>query len=88
MDPVAADGMLFYKGFFLVLSGIRSMVSSDDRWNEPFEMISDGDNALTWTGPTLALPSTCNVSGWLSPSGAIERTPRSGRFDGLERASV
>ena len=26
MDPVAADGMLFYKGFFLVLLGIRSQI--------------------------------------------------------------
>ncbi|MCH9805776.1 hypothetical protein K0U73_18480, partial [bacterium] len=39
MDPVQADGMLFYKGFFLVLLGIRSMIDSNDRWNEPFEMI-------------------------------------------------
>ena len=43
MDPVGADGMLFYKGFFLVLLGIRSMIAGDDdRWNEPFEMIRDG----------------------------------------------
>ncbi len=44
MDPVAADGMLFYKGFFLVLLGIRSMIAgADDRWNRPFEMIRDGE---------------------------------------------
>jgi hypothetical protein len=34
MDPIAADGMLFYKGFLLVLLGIRAMIG-DDRWNEP-----------------------------------------------------
>ncbi|MEL7157713.1 MAG: hypothetical protein AAFN30_14075, partial [Actinomycetota bacterium] len=52
MDPVAADGMLFYKGFFLVLLGIRSMVTPDERWNEPFEMVGDvvvgpGEGVLT-----------------------------------------
>jgi len=60
MDPVAADGMLFYKGFFLVLLGIRSMVaganaSASDRWNEPFDMISDGPvNTFSWTHSSIA----------------------------------
>ena len=54
MDPIAADGMLFYKGFFLVLLGIRSLVAGDDRWNTPFEMIRDGDNSFTWTHSTIA----------------------------------
>ena len=58
MDPVAADGMLFYKGFFLVLLGIRSMVangpSDEDRWNEPFEMIRDGEHTFTWTHSEIA----------------------------------
>ena len=57
-DPIAADGMLFYKGFFLVLLGIRSMVAEAgggaDRWNEPFEMIRDGDNTFTWTHSAIA----------------------------------
>ena len=54
MDPVAADGMLFYKGFLLVLLGIRSMVANDDRWNRPFEMIRDGENTFTWTHSQIA----------------------------------
>ena len=54
MDPIAADGMLFYKGFFLVLLGIRSLVSGDDRWNTSFEMIRNGDNSFTWTHSTIA----------------------------------
>ena len=49
MDPVAAEGMLFYKGFFLVLLGMRSLVSNDGRWDAPFEMIRDGDHTFTWT---------------------------------------
>ena len=54
MDPIAADGMLFYKGFFLVLLGIRSLVASDDRWNTPFTMIDDGDNTFTWSHSAIA----------------------------------
>ena len=54
MDPIAADGMLFYKGFFLVLLGTRSLVSNDGRWNEPFEMIKDGEHTFTWTHSGIA----------------------------------
>jgi len=54
MDPVAADGMLFYKGFFLVLLGIRSMIADDDRWNEPFDMIRAGLDTFTWTHSSIA----------------------------------
>ena len=54
MDPIAADGMLFYKGFFLVLLGIRSLVSNDGRWNESFEMIKDGENTFSWTHAGIA----------------------------------
>ena len=58
MDPIAADGMLFYQGFFLVLLGIRSMIDnragSPDRWNEPFDLIRDGDHTFTWTHDRIA----------------------------------
>ena len=54
MDPIAADGMLFYKGFFLVLLGIRSLISKDGRWNQPFEMIKDGENTFSWTHAGIA----------------------------------
>lgn len=60
-DPVAADGMLFYKGFFLVLLGIRSMISPDDRWGQPFEMLETGASAgapkegpFTWSHGAIA----------------------------------
>ena len=49
MDPVAADGMLFFKGFFALLLGLHRYVSGDDRWNEPFEIIRDGEHTFTWT---------------------------------------
>ena len=58
LDPIAAEGMLFYKGFLLVLLGIRSMVDNTpdapDRWNEPFEMLRDGDQSFTWTHSEIA----------------------------------
>ncbi len=46
--------MLFYKGFFLVLLGIRSMIADDDRWNQPFDMIRDGSDTFTWTHSAIA----------------------------------
>lgn len=54
MDPIAADGMLFYKGFFLVMLGVRSMIAIDDRWNESFEMIRDGEHTFEWTHTAIA----------------------------------
>ena len=36
MDPVAADGNLFFKGFFLVILGLHLAVSGDRRWSDPF----------------------------------------------------
>lgn len=54
MDPVAAEGMLFYKGFFLVLLGIRSLIASDGRWSQPFDMIKDGENTFQWSHPAIA----------------------------------
>ena len=49
MDPVAADGMLFFKGFFGLLLGLHRYVSNDPKWNSPFEMIRDGEHTFTWT---------------------------------------
>ena len=49
MDPIAADGMLFFKGFFGLLLGLHRYVSNDEQWNQPFEMIRDGEHSFTWT---------------------------------------
>ena len=53
-DPIAADGMLFYKGFLLMLLGVRSLVADDDRWNQPFDLIKDGPDTFTWTHSGIA----------------------------------
>ena len=53
-DPIAADGMLFYKGFFTLLMSLHRYVSGDSKWDEPFEMIRDGDNTFSWSHSGVA----------------------------------
>ena len=54
MDPIGADGNLFYKGFFLLILGLHRYVSGDDKWNMPFDMIRDGENTFTWSYSRIA----------------------------------
>ncbi|MDG2428438.1 MAG: hypothetical protein P8M16_08430 [Acidimicrobiales bacterium] len=54
MDPIAADGMLFFKGFFGLLLGLHRRVTGDGRWNQPFEMIQDGEHTFTWSHSAIA----------------------------------
>ena len=54
MDPIGADGNLFFKGFFLLMLGLHRYVSGDDKWEQPFEMIGDGAHAFTWSHRTIA----------------------------------
>jgi hypothetical protein len=54
MDPVGADGNLFYKGFFLLILGLHRYVSGDDKWNKPFDMVRDGENTFTWSYSGIA----------------------------------
>ena len=54
MDPIAADGMLFFKGFFGLLLGLHRHVTGDDRWNQPFDMVRDGEHTFTWTHSGIA----------------------------------
>lgn len=54
MDPIAADGMLFFKGFFSLLMGLHRYVSGDDRWDQPFELIGEDDLSFTWTASGVA----------------------------------
>jgi Linalool dehydratase/isomerase len=49
MDPIGADGNLFYKGFFDLMLGLYRYVSGDDKWNRPFTIIRDGPNTFTYT---------------------------------------
>jgi hypothetical protein len=54
MDPIGADGNLFFKGFFLVMLGLHLRTTGDDRWNEPFDIVRDGDNTFTWFHSAIA----------------------------------
>ena len=53
MDPVGADGNLFYKGFFNLLLGLYRYVSGDNKWNRPFTIICDGPNTFTYTHSSI-----------------------------------
>lgn len=53
-DPIAADGMLFYKGWFLVMLGLHQRATDDRSWNRPFDMIRDGEHTFTWTYSGIA----------------------------------
>ncbi len=54
MDPVGAEGNLFFKGWFLVILGLYRYVSGDDKWNQPFSMIRDGEQTFTWSHSKIA----------------------------------
>lgn len=53
-DPIAADGNLFFKGFLLVMLGLHRRTTGDARWDQPFEMIRDGDHTFTWWHSRIA----------------------------------
>ena len=54
MDPIGTDGYLFFKGFFLVILGLHLYVTGDEKWNEPFDMVHDGENTFTWSHSRIA----------------------------------
>ena len=54
MDPVGAEGNLFFKGWLLVVLGFYLYVSGDDKWNQPFAMVRDGEHTFTWTHTAIA----------------------------------
>jgi hypothetical protein len=53
LDPIGADGNLFYKGFFDLLLGLYRYVSGDDKWSRPFTVIGDGPNTFTYTHSSI-----------------------------------
>jgi hypothetical protein len=53
-DPIAADGNVFFRGFFNLLLSVYAYVSGDTRYHEPFEVSGYLDRRFTWTQPELA----------------------------------
>lgn len=54
MDPVAADGNLFFKGDFLLVLGLHLYVTGDEKWNRPFDVVRDGADTFSWTHTRIA----------------------------------
>lgn len=48
-DPIAADGNLFFRGFFNLLLSTYSYVSGDDKWERPFKMTGYQNRLYEWT---------------------------------------
>jgi hypothetical protein len=48
-DPIAADGNLFFRGFFNLLLATYSYVSGDDKWERPFKMTGHNNRLFDWT---------------------------------------
>jgi len=53
-DPIAADGNLFFKGFFTLLMSLHRYVSGDTKWDSPFYIVRDGKNTFEWTHSRVA----------------------------------
>ena len=54
MDPIGADGNLFFKSDFLALLGFHVYVTGNEKWNEPFEIVRNGDDTFTWNHSRIA----------------------------------
>ncbi len=54
MDPIGADGNLNFKGWFLMMLGFHLYVTGDEKWDQPFDLIRDGENTFTWSHTSIA----------------------------------
>lgn len=52
-DPIAADGNLFFRGFFNLLLSTYSYVSGDDKWQRPFKMTGHNNRLFDWTQQSI-----------------------------------
>ena len=48
-DPIGADGMLFFRGFFNLMLGIHRAVSGEDTWDKPFSTVGLDEQTFEWT---------------------------------------
>ncbi len=54
VDPIGADGNLFFKGWLNLLMTLRGYVTGEDRRHEPFEVAGVGGTRFEWTHARLA----------------------------------
>lgn len=48
-DPLSADAMLFFKGWFCLVMGIRAKIGGKEKWEEPWKMANVGGAFAEWT---------------------------------------
>ena len=48
-DPIAADAMLFYKGWLTQLMSLHAYVSGDETYSQPWQQANVGGATSTWT---------------------------------------
>jgi len=53
-DPIAADGNLFFRGFFTLLLGTYRYVTGDEKWEQPFNMVGYREQTFEWTHHRIA----------------------------------
>ncbi|MGC4084448.1 MAG: hypothetical protein QM736_20615 [Vicinamibacterales bacterium] len=53
-DPIAADGNLFFRGWFHLLLATHKYVSGSDKWASPFKVTGYGDEEFEWDHHKLA----------------------------------
>jgi len=47
-DPIAADGYLFFRAWFLLLLATHKYISGDDKWARPFKVTGYRDETFEW----------------------------------------
>jgi hypothetical protein len=47
-DPIAADGYLFFRAWFLLLLATHQYISGDDKWARPFNVTGYHDETFDW----------------------------------------
>ena len=47
-DPIRAEGMLFFKGFLLLLMSMTTRVGGVERWKDKWHVAGVGDTKHEW----------------------------------------
>lgn len=53
-DPIAADGYLFYRGWFGLVLAVHKYISGDDKWARPFKVTGYHDETFEWDQHRIA----------------------------------
>jgi hypothetical protein len=53
-DPIGAEGMLFFRGFFNLVLSTYNYVSDDGKWNDPFPITGYQNQQFQWSHKAIA----------------------------------